>query len=60
GRVNPYQSKKMAARMQALESKNPVLLKVNFGAGHGRGTKRSDRISQQADVFAFLFKELGL
>lgn len=60
GRVNPYQSKKMTAKLQELKLKTPVLLRVNFGAGHGQGKKLSDRISERADVYAFLFKQLGV
>lgn len=59
GRVNPYHSKKMAARLQAV-SKNPVLLRVSYSSGHGMGSARSERIAQQADVYAFLMSELKM
>jgi prolyl oligopeptidase len=58
GRVNPVHSKKMTARLQAVGA--PVYLRVNFGAGHGMGTSRSDRISEQADVYAFLLSALDV
>lgn len=60
GRVNPYQSKKMTAKLKELGQKNPVLLRINFGAGHGQGKKLSDRIVERADVYAFLFQQLGV
>jgi prolyl oligopeptidase len=61
GRVDPAHSRKMMARLQAASaSKGPLLLRINFGAGHGRGTSLSDRISESADVYAFLFHELGV
>ncbi len=60
GRVNPYQSKKMAARLQALGGKKPVLLRVDFAAGHGSGMPLKAQIDQQADVLAFLFEEMQL
>lgn len=59
GRVNPYHSKKMAARLQAV-SKNPVLLRVSYTGGHGIGSGRSERIAQSADVYAFLMSELKM
>jgi prolyl oligopeptidase len=61
GRVNPYHSKKMAAALQAATSSGkPVLLRVNMHAGHGIGTSVLDRIEEQADIYAFLFHELGM
>jgi prolyl oligopeptidase len=59
GRVNPAQSRKMAARLQAATSSGkPVLLRTNQ-AGHGMGTALEERISQDADVFAFLEKQVS-
>jgi prolyl oligopeptidase len=60
GRADPAHSRKMTARLQAASSARPILLRTNFGAGHGRGTGLSDRIAETADVFAFLFYELGV
>ena len=61
GRVDPYNSRKMAARLQAASaSRNPVLLRVNFATGHGQGTALSERIEQSADVYAFLMQQLGM
>jgi prolyl oligopeptidase len=61
GRVNPAQSRKMTARLQAAtRSRRPVLLRTSFSSGHGIGTALGERIAQQADVFAFLFDQLGM
>lgn len=61
GRVNPYNSRKMAARLQAANnSKYPILLRTTSNAGHGMGTALDERIAEQADVYAFLFDQLGV
>jgi prolyl oligopeptidase len=61
GRVNPANSRKMAARLQAATaSELPVLLRVSTASGHGIGTALNERIAQQADVYAFLFDQLGM
>lgn len=61
GRVNPAQSRKMAARLQAATSSDaPILFRSTAAAGHGIGTSLKERISEQADVFSFLFDQLGM
>jgi prolyl oligopeptidase len=61
GRVNPAQSRKMAARLQAATaSGRPILFRSNASAGHGIGTALKDRIAEQADVYSFLFDQLGI
>jgi prolyl oligopeptidase len=61
GRVNPYHSKKMAARLQAATaSGEPVLLRVTFDGGHGIGRSVSQKVNEEADVYAFLFSRLGM
>jgi prolyl oligopeptidase len=59
-RVDPLNSRKMTARMQASGDKNPVLLRTSSNSGHGFGTALSEQIAQQADVLAFLFKCWGI
>jgi prolyl oligopeptidase len=59
GRVDPANSRKMTARLQAATGSTfPILLRTNPKAGHGIGTSLSDRINQEADVYAFLFEQL--
>lgn len=61
GRVDPYNSRKMTARLQtATSSKKPVLLRYSFDTGHGMGTPLSERVNQQTDVDAFLMWQLGI
>ena len=61
GRVDPMNSRKMAARLEAATHSNrPVLLRTSSGSGHGIGTALNERIEQDADVFAFLFDQLGM
>ena len=61
GRVAPYHSRKMTARLIAAnKSENPILLRTSSSAGHGIGTALSERIKQVADIYAFLFAQLGM
>jgi prolyl oligopeptidase len=57
-RVEPWQSFKMVARLQASGTRNPVLLRVSRDSGHGIGTSLSEEDQQLADVFTFLFDRL--
>jgi prolyl oligopeptidase len=60
-RVNPMQSRKMLARLQAASaSDHPILLRTTSSAGHGMGTALDEAIDQDADMFAFLFDQLGI
>ena len=59
-RVDPWQPGKMAARLQeATTSGKPVLLRVDFASGHGRGTTRTQREEELADVYSFLLWQFG-
>jgi prolyl oligopeptidase len=61
GRVAPYHSRKMVARLdEANKSENPILLRTSSSAGHGIGTALNERIKQLADIYAFLFTQLGM
>ena len=61
GRANPANSRKMTARLQAATgSDHPILVRLSAASGHGMGTALTERIAQQADVFAFLFDQLGM
>jgi prolyl oligopeptidase len=61
GRVNPMQSRKMVARLQAATvSGRPVFLSINAHAGHGIGSSLSIRANQMADIEAFLFDQLAM
>lgn len=61
GRVNPAHSRKMIARLQdAASADRPVYLSINSHAGHGIGSSLSIRVNQAADLYAFLFDQLGM
>jgi prolyl oligopeptidase len=61
GRVNPAHSRKMIARLQAATaSGKPIYLSINTHAGHGIGSALSIRVNQSADVYAYLFDQLGM
>jgi prolyl oligopeptidase len=60
-RVDPMHSRKMAARLQAATGgRSLVLLRASASSGHGIGTGLDDRIALEADVWAFLFAQLGV
>jgi prolyl oligopeptidase len=54
-RVSPWQLLKMTARLQAATSgKNPILLRVDYDAGHGFGSSKTQRDLITADQAALL------
>ena len=60
-RVDPMQSRKMTARLQAANASNrPILLRTSGDTGHGGGTPLSARIDELTDAYVFLFGELGV
>ncbi len=60
GRVDPMQSRKFAAALEAASASGlPVLLRVN-AAGHGMGSSRNERIDEDGDILAFLYDQLGV
>ena len=60
-RVNPMESRKMTARLQAARaSDHPILLRTTSNAGHGFGTALDEQIEQDADMYAFLMDQLGV
>src|SRR5579859_3920415 len=61
GRVDPYNSRKMAARLQAATSSGrPVLLRMSMDTGHGVGTPLKTRVEEEADTYSFLMAQLGM
>jgi prolyl oligopeptidase len=56
-RVDPANSRKMTARLQASGTRQPVLLRTSGTSGHGIGTALSERIAEQVDVLSFLFAQ---
>lgn len=60
-RVAVWQSAKMAARLQAATtSGKPILLRIDYDAGHGSfGSSQKQRDQVQADTLAFLLEQIG-
>lgn len=58
----PYwEGAKLVAKMRTLKTDdNPLLLKVNFGAGHGGASGRYDSLRETAYDFAFLLWQVGI
>ena len=60
GRVNPMQSRKFTAALQAATAGGPVLLRTSKSSGHGIGSSLDEVIAQATDRTMFLFDQLGM
>ena len=50
----------MAARVQAATSSGrPVLLRIDYDAGHGIGSSLTQRANQFADEWSFSLRQMG-
>ncbi|HEY1429051.1 MAG TPA: prolyl oligopeptidase family serine peptidase, partial [Candidatus Tumulicola sp.] len=59
-RVPTWMVAKMIARLQAATSSGkPVLLRVDYDAGHGIGSSRTQQMNERADEWTFLLWQLG-
>jgi len=60
-RVFPAHSFKYAAALQdAQAGDKPILIRIETKAGHGAGKPTSKQIEEQADIYGFLVKSLGI
>lgn len=63
-RVDVWQSAKFAARLtatgSAIEGAQPVLMRLDFEAGHGQGSSRTQAQERQADIWAFMLWQFGV
>ena len=60
-RCEPWQSAKFAARAQAASaSGKPVLLRIDYEAGHGVGSTKTQRLQERADIFTFMMWQFGM
>ncbi len=60
-RVFPAHSFKYAAALQEAQGGDaPILIRVETKAGHGAGKPISKSIQEQADIYGFLVKSLGM
>ena len=59
-RVTYWEPAKWAARLRATKTDdNPLLLKINMGAGHGGKSGRFDSLRETAEAFAFVLTRMG-
>ena len=59
-RVDVWHSSKMAARLlAATTSGKPVLLNLDYEAGHGVGSTKEQQQRNTADIYSFLFWQTG-
>lgn len=59
-RVEAWMSAKATARFQAASaSKRPVIFRVDYHAGHGIGSTKSQRQEELADVWSFFLQQFG-
>jgi prolyl oligopeptidase len=63
-RVEVWNSTKTAARLLAANppgspNSKPVLLRLDYAAGHGIGSTKSQVLDERADLFAFVLWQLG-
>ena len=60
-RVVPAHSFKFAAELQAKgKGANPFLIRIDKKAGHGAGKPTSKQIEEWADIWSFVFYNLGM
>lgn len=60
-RVFPAHSFKYAAALQAAqEGTAPILIRIETKAGHGAGKPTAKVIAEQADIYGFLVRHLGV
>ena len=60
-RVDVWQSTKFAARLAAASSsKKPVLLRLDYEAGHGQGASREQAQERIADIWSFMLWQFGM
>jgi oligopeptidase B len=58
----PYwEGAKLVAKLRTMKTdQNPLLLKVNFGAGHGGASGRYDALREAAFDYAFMLWQMGI
>jgi oligopeptidase B len=56
-----HEPTKWVAKLRTVKTdKNPLLLKVNMGAGHGGASGRYDALRETAFDYAFILTQMGI
>jgi oligopeptidase B len=59
-RVTYWEPAKWAAKLRAAKTDaNPLLLKINMGAGHGGKSGRFDALEERAETYAFVITQVS-
>ncbi len=59
-RIAPWEAAKLAARLQAATaSSRPVLLRVDYHAGHGLDSSHEQQLELEADTWSFVLWQTG-
>ncbi len=59
--VQYWEPAKWVAKLRALKTdSNPLLLRVDMGAGHGGNPGRYERYRERAELYAFMLGQLGV
>jgi prolyl oligopeptidase len=60
-RVAVWESTKTAARLIAAStSGKPVLLRLDYDAGHGVGSTKAQQLQESADLYSFFLWQMGV
>ena len=60
-RVTYWEPAKWTAKMRALKTdSNPLVMKINMGAGHAGKSGRFTRLKERAEEYAFLLAQFGM
>jgi len=56
-----WEPAKYVAKLRTLKTdKNPLLMKINMGAGHGGSSGRYDALRENAFDYAFILQQFGI
>ena len=57
---DPYPTINPLATFTKSDGTNPCLIRIDSKAGHGGGKPLAKVLEEQADIYAFIFKHLGM
>ena len=50
----------MATLQEKYQGNNPVVIRIESNAGHGAGMPTSKQIEEYADIWSFIFYNMGI